>query len=307
MLSTMDPRLRRALAAAAEQHGAVGRAQLLRLGVGESLRRSWERRGLLRRRGPGSFVVGGSPPTWRRELWCAQLDLAGRGYIAGRSGARLHRLDGFAGGEVELITTRGHRRMSLPWTLHSTAAPLGRGDTVLIEGLRCLTVSRLILEAPLFGFSATEMEDAIDSAIRLRKVSEQRLRTAVVAAHRSGVNGSRALLDALVDTGGESRLERRFLAIVRRAGLPRPELRHVVRDGSRIIARLDAMFPGGLVVEIEGHATHSSRRQRTTDETRRNALVGCGAALRVFTYTHVTLRPDYVEAELREALGLRAA
>ena len=38
--------------------------------------------------------------------------------------------------------------------------------------------------------------------------------------------------------------------------------------GTRIIARVDAYFPGGLVVEVSGHGTHASRRQRQIDAQR---------------------------------------
>jgi hypothetical protein len=303
----MDTRYQRATAMAAAQHGVVGRRQLLALGVSERLRRSWHSRGLIERGGTNSFVVSGSAPSWLRTMWCAHFDLDGRGFIAGRSAARLHRLDGFVGDTVELLTTRRYRGIAVPARLRTTGSRLDKGDTVLIDGVRCLTAHRLILDAPLFEFTRGEIENAIDSAVRLRKVSEQRLRAAVIAQHRPGVNGSRALLDALVDAGGESALERRFLGIVRRAGLPRPELQRVVRDGARTIARLDALFPGGLVVELEGHGTHSTREQRTADETRRNSLAGRGLTVRVFTFSHVTRQPDYVAAELRRALGLLAA
>jgi hypothetical protein len=137
-------------------------------------------------------------------------------------------------------------------------------------------------------------------------VSEQRLRTAVIQCHRPSVPGSRMLLDALVDTGGESRLERWLLALARRAGLPRPALQRTVREGGRMIARVDALFPGGLVVEVEGHGTHSSRRQRQADEERRTALMRRGFTVLVFTYVDVRERPAWVAEQIRAMLA-RAA
>ena len=121
---------------------------------------------------------------------------------------------------------------------------LTKADIVTVHGFRCLTAERLILESPIFGFSRAETENAIDSAIRLRPVAEQRLRTRAIREHCSGVNGSRGLLDALVDAGGESRLERWFLNLVRQAGISRPTLQKSYRDGSRVVARVDAYFAG---------------------------------------------------------------
>jgi hypothetical protein len=190
--------------------------------------------------------------------------------------------------------------------VRSTARPLDYLDTVTIDGIRCLNAERLIVESPPFGFTQAETENAIDSAIRARKVHEGRLREHVLQVVGPGVRGA-ALRDALIDTGGESRLERWFLAIVRTGGLARPDMRVVVRSGDGRAARLDARFAGGLVVELEGHATHSSRRQRQHDEERRTRLTLQGLCVIVFTYNDVRDRPGWVLTQLRAALGLRAS
>ena len=173
-----------------------------------------------------------------------------------------------------------------------------------MQGFRCLTAERLIIDSPLFGFTAAETENAIDSAIRLRLVAEQRLRTRVIREHRTGINGGRPLLDALVDSGGESRLERWFLALVRRAGIERPILQKTYRDGTRVVARVDAYFPDGLVVEVAGHGTHASRRQLQLDAQRRTELTFRGLHVITFTYNDVRDRPDWVIDRLREALRI---
>ncbi|MEY2401912.1 MAG: hypothetical protein QOJ08_2023, partial [Ilumatobacteraceae bacterium] len=161
---------------------------------------------------------------------------------------------------------------------------------------------RLILESPQFSFSRAEIENAIDSSIRLRLVSEQRLRARVIREHRPHVNGSRLLFDALVDTGGESRLERWFLSLVRQAGIERPVLQKSFREGSRTIARVDAYFPGGLVVEVSGHGTHASRRQLQVDAQRRTELTLRGLRVLTFTYDDVRDRPAWVIGQLRDAM-----
>ncbi|HQV56400.1 MAG TPA: hypothetical protein PKV27_00200 [Ilumatobacteraceae bacterium] len=288
---------------AAEQHGAISRRQLTALGVQASRRHRWIGAQLLIPVGPKSYAIGGSPPSWMRSVWCASFDVEGRGFIAGRTAARLHGLDGFTGDAVEVLVQRAFRNVETPWTVHSTSAALNKTATQFVGGVRSLTAHWLILNSPLFRFSREETENAIDSALRQRKISEQRLRADVVKSHRPCVNGSRTLFDAMVDTGGESWLERRFLKLVRRAGLPRPDLQRVYRDGSRFLARVDAVFPGGHVVELEGHGTHATRQERQADERRRNALRRQVMTLTVFTYGHVTYEPDYVVAEL-SGLGI---
>ncbi len=302
----MDPRFAALATLAAGQHSAVALGQVQRLGISSSLCGKWVKAGLLERSGPHSLVIAGSEPTWKRSLAAASFDVGGVGLVAGRSGARLLSLDGFAGDDVELLVERRYRGRASSGVIRSTSSSLSRGDTVRVDGFRVLRAERLIIESPRFGFTQAETENAIDSAIRLRLVSEQHLRTKVVAHHTSGLNGSRQLLDALVDTGGESRLERWFLRLVRLAGLPRPMLQKTFRDGTRTIARVDAFFPGGLVVEVAGHGTHSSRRHRQNDAQRQTELTLRGLRWITFTYTDIRDRPAWVVARLIEAIQMAA-
>lgn len=302
----MDPRFTIVSSLATQQHSVVSLTQLERAGVRAPMRSRWVAAGLLVRLGPRSFGAAGSAPTWMRSLAAAYLDLDGRAPIAGRSAARLHGLDGFTGEEVELLTARDDRRRRSSGVVRSTARPIERGDVVRIEGLRVLRAERLIVDGPLFGFTRNELENAIDSAVRKRLVAEQRLRTRVIALHSRGLNGGRLLLDALVDTGGESRLERWFLRIVREAGIDRPMLQKVFRVDGRTVARVDAFFPAGLVVEVAGHGTHATRRQRQVDAQRQTELTLRGYRVLTFTYEDVRDRPEWVIARLGDALRLVA-
>jgi hypothetical protein len=302
----MDNRFRHIAALAASQHSVISTAQLLAHDIDTSTRSKWERRGLISRLGPRSFSMAGSVPTFGRAVAAGLVDLGGFGVVAGRAGARLHGLDGFSGDATEFLLPRSHRNYSTSGLVCSTSRSLSKADIVTVQGFRCLTAERLIIESPLFRFSRAETENAIDSSIRLRLVAEQRLRTRVIRDHLSGVNGSRALLDALIDSGGESRLERWFLSLVRQAGINRPILQKTYRDGTRIVARVDACFPGGLVVEVSGHGTHASRRQRQIDAQRHTELTLRGLRVLTFTYEDVRDRPAWVIARLREALALAA-
>jgi very-short-patch-repair endonuclease len=277
-----------------------------RLRVSASLRRRWVERGLVRRNGPRAYVVCGAPPSWHQTLAVGLANLDGHGVVAGRAAARLFHLDGFDDGHVEYLVPRSAKAMTAEGVVRSTGAALTFRDITVVDGLRCVRAERLILDGPLFHFSQAQIENAIDSAIRLRLVSEQRVRTRVVQEHRSGVNGSRMLLDALVDSGGESRLERWLLRIVREGGLARPTLQKVFRDDGRTVARVDAMFGERLIVEVEGHGTHSSRRQRQADEERRTRLTLLGHVVLAFTYLDVRDRPQWVLGRIAEAAQLAA-
>jgi len=302
----MDDRFRLIAAVAASQYGAVSTAQISAHDVSTSLRSKWERTGLIERLGPRSFAVVGSTPTFERALTSGRFDLEPHGAVAGRAGARLYGLDGFAVSDAEFLVPRAERHRTTAGLVCASGRPLG-SDTITVEGFRCLTVERLILESPLFGFSRAETENAIDSAIRRRLTTEQRLRDRVARDHRAGVNGSRVLLDALVDAGGESSLERSFLRLIRQAGIARPVLQKTFRADGRTVARVDAFFRGDLVVEVSGHGTHATRRQRQVDAQRHTELTLRGFRVITFTYEDVRDRPEWVIARIREALAIAAA
>jgi len=302
----MDERYALTTEIASTQFGAISIPQLDKIKVDVLLRNEWERLALVERLGPKSYAIVGSAASWERSAWGAAADVDGAGYVAGRTGARLFGLDGFVGDDIEVLVKRAKRGTRTPHRVCSTGLELGREDSIVVNGIRCLKAERLILEAPLFGFERAEIENAIDSAIRLKLVSEQRLRSRVISRHRRSINNGRALLDALVDMGGESRLERWFLGIVRRAGLPRPELQKVWRDDQRTVARVDAFFPNNVIVELAGHATHASRQQRQRDEQRRTELTLRGNRVITFTHEDVRDRPDWVATKLVEAVTLAA-
>jgi hypothetical protein len=143
------------------------------------------------------------------------------------------------------------------------------------------------------------VHNAIDSAIRMRLVNERRLRQRIIKDLDSNAWHRRTLIGALVDSGGESALERRFLAIVREAGLPRPVLQRTYRAGTRTLARVDAEFGDGLIVEIAGHGTHATRVQRQRDAQRQTELTLGGKRMITFTYDDIYGRPKWVVATLR--------
>lgn len=238
----------------------------------------------------------------------AAVDLGDHAHIAGRAGARLLGLDGFTADARDFITLRAHRRTRAADGIRvvATAAAIPRTDLVVIDGFSCLRAERLILDAPLFGLTRREIENAIDSALRLRLVSEARLSARVVQRHSRGINGGRVLLEALVDTGGHSWLERRFLELVRTAGLQRPSTQVVFRQGRRAVARVDFVFGVDLVVEVAGHGSHATRRQRQVDAQRQTELTLGGRRVVTFTYEDVVERPDWVVVQLAEA-GAAAA
>jgi very-short-patch-repair endonuclease len=112
----------------------------------------------------------------------------------------------------------------------------------------------------------------------------------------------------ITDSGGHTMLERRFLELVREAGLPRPRTQVVFRSDGRHVARVDFLFDHvGVVVEVSGQKGHASPSERARDAQRRNELQDLG--LRVFEYTwdDVTGTPQMVRNTLLIRLRHAAA
>ena len=78
-------------------------------------------------------------------------------------------------------------------------------------------------------------------------------RTRLATLRGSGRWGCRLIEDLVVDAGGHTMLERRFLQLVREAGLPRPRTQVVHRKNGRHVARVDFLFDeADIVVEVSG-------------------------------------------------------
>jgi very-short-patch-repair endonuclease len=293
----------RALATMArDQQGVFSRWQAYARGADERWLRRAEGRGLLDRHALNVFGFAGLPPSWRLDLMVGMLDLGDGTTVSYCSAGAFHVFDSFLEGPLEYTIPAGRwiRRAGL--SIH-TADDLRRVDRVLIGGFVVTTPARTIIDLSSV-VDSERLGDAVDSALRDRLTTEAVLRRRLAALRRQGRRGVR-LLDEVLDgrpMGGPmaSRLERRFLALVRSAHLPEPECQVVFRDSREThIARVDFFFRAlALVVEVSGHRTHSSRSQRANDAIRHRRLVARGIRPIEFTSDEVFGNPSGVLADL---------
>lgn len=216
--------------------------------------------------------------------------------------AQLHGLDRFTGDAVEFTVERSGRCLTTTGLLHTTER-IGRLDLVTVGGLWCTSATRTIVDLAYIGVSEALLAAAIDSAVRFG------LSAPVAVARRLGElrgrtqRGARALDTVLIDSGGESVLERAFLRLMRQAGLPRPATQITKRRDGKRVARVDFLFEAHhIVVEVSGQLGHSSPTERTKDAQRRNELIDLGYRIYEYTWAHVMRRPDYVIDTMRSRL-----
>lgn len=140
------------------------------------------------------------------------------------------------------------------------------------------------------------LERAISEADKRDLVDPDSLyEIAVAAGRRRGAARLRRLLADQHFRLTDSELERRFLAIVRAAGLPMPLTR--VRVCGFVV---DFYWPElGIVVETDGLRYHRTPQQQSRDQLRDHALAAADIERLRFSHLLVAREPAHVAATLR--------
>jgi very-short-patch-repair endonuclease len=139
------------------------------------------------------------------------------------------------------------------------------------------------------------LERAINEADRRDLIDPEALRAALdTVSRRPGLAPLRQTLDRRTFTLTDSELERRFLPIARRAGLPVPESQYLLNG-----FRVDFYWPDlGLVVETDGLRYHRTPAQQARDRIRDQAHAAAGLTPLRFTRAQVRFEPHQVQATL---------
>jgi hypothetical protein len=283
---------------AAKHHHLIGTTDAAAAGM---TARQWQRRvraGLWVLVAPGVWRHAATPETFDLRVRGMARALGRDSALAGAAAAAWWGLDGFGPDDEPVLfivqrTRRWHRSAEVRTTRDwRTTDLMGR------DGVRVTNVTRVVLDLAEFGESVRRIESAIDSGIRFRFTSVPTLQRRIAAAGVQGRKGMSLLRELMLDSGGESALERRFLRLMREAGMPRPRTQMVYARESGRAMRVDFEFPNGLIVEVSGRLGHTSDRDRQRDARRRNALKG--RPFCEFTTADVLEDPAYVVSTVRE-------
>ncbi|MEO5722816.1 MAG: DUF559 domain-containing protein [Ilumatobacteraceae bacterium] len=252
---------------------------------------------------PGVWAHAAVPPTWELRIRAGLRWLGPNAALFGHSAAAWWGLDGFEREPVQFVVPRKQRFVPSRMELHTTSVRLRR-DQLVHDGLRCTSVTRTIIDLAATGVSARAIEAAIDSGIRARRTSMPTLSKQITRRSSQHAHGVRLLRELLLDSGGESYLERRFLRLMREHNIARPTCQVIHRSGGRTVARVDFQFPGTkLVVEVSGRLGHTSDGDRASDARRRNFLQREGFTVVEFTTALLIDDPAYVVATVTDHLA----
>jgi very-short-patch-repair endonuclease len=191
-----------------------------------------------------------------------------------RSAAELWELLPATQGPVHVtVPVAGGRSKRLGLRIHRSLMPTG--DTTVQSGIPVTTPARTIADLK-------------------RSVPAATLRKAIREAEFRGLD-----LGAILTDGTRSELERAFLRLCRRHGLPEPEVN--VRIGRFTVDFL--WRRQRLAVETDGYAAHRGRQAFEEDRERELELGMRGLRLRRFTDRQIRRQPARVADAIHRALN----
>ncbi|HWH19185.1 MAG TPA: type IV toxin-antitoxin system AbiEi family antitoxin domain-containing protein [Solirubrobacterales bacterium] len=292
----LQPWARQAWDLTRRQHGVVTRAQLLDLGMPPGAIRSRVEGGQLHRLWAGVYAVGRPDVDQLGRFKAATLACGADARLSHLSAAALWRLRPRVGGPIDVVVPDVVVRRRTGIRLRRRAQ---LGPTRFVRGIPVADPTSVLID--LAGdLSTEEVEDAVNEADRLDLIRTHRLRPALDREpRRPGVGRLKRILDAQTFSRAANALERRFLAIVRDAGLPPPETQqHLGRN------RVDFFWAAlGFVVETDSLRHHRTAAEQAVDLGRDQAHARAGLRTLRFSHSQVFHRPDHVRAVLADAFA----
>ena len=246
----------------------------------------------------GIYAVGHDMLSERGRWMAAVLAGGGGAVLSHRSAAALWRLRPSARKQAELTVPR--RRGRRP-AIQFHQAPLPADEVTVHDGIPVTTVARTLLDLAR-AVDQRQVERAINEAEVLRLWDDVSLAALLERYPRRA--GSRKVRGALRDrqegpTITRNDLEENFLALVRRASLPRPEVNATLEASGRTF-EIDFLWrEQRLAVELDGHEAHGTRAAFEQDRERDRILSAAGWRPACFTWRQL----DRVTGELPLLLG----
>jgi very-short-patch-repair endonuclease len=305
VLGVRDPvvvsgtRDQRIAAIASRQHGRVGRSQLRAAGITDNVIAGLIARGALHREHPSVFAVGHHAPMPLQREAAALLACADDTVLSHLTAATLWGLPAHAPDQVEVLICGRQTAQPRGVRVHRTVQLPAR-DVRIKHHLPLTSPARTLLDIA-DGLTPRELERALDEALVARIVRISQIADVLARARgRRGAPRLSALIEhAAGTTVTRSQAEERFLALVRAADLPQPEVNYRTRG-----FEVDFLWrERRLVVEVDGYRYHSSRSAFERDSAKGAKLTAAG--LQVMRVTWLQMEGDSygVVARLAQALA----
>lgn len=282
------------------QHGVVTRGQLLAHGSGASIQRRLVA-GRLHPLWRGVYAVGRPEVSCHGRWMAAALCCGPRALLSHASAGALWGILAWDGSIDVVLPPEVSRRY--PGIRVHRRLELGAEHRRQVDGIPVTDpVSTLI------DIAACRSRDVLGRAIReadrLDLIDPISLRASLdLVPRRPGLGQLRSLLDSEAFSLTDSELERRFLRLVRSAGLPAPETQSWVNG-----FRVDFYWPDlGLVVETDGLRYHRTAGQQKRDLVRDQAHAVAGTMTLRFTAAQVRYEARRTAQTLKSVIAQLSA
>jgi very-short-patch-repair endonuclease len=273
----------------ARQHALVTAAQLRSLGLSRDGIRHRLRRGRLHEVRRGVYSIGRPQLTRYGEWLAAVLSCGPEAVLSHETAGVLWRMLHRPGGPIEVSVSAERSPRARGIRVHRRRA-LSADERTEHLGVPVTTVLRTLVDLAT-RLDRDELEAAINQADKLDLTDPESLRSQLEGMRGPGVAALRKTLDRRTFVLTESALERRFLPIARRAGLPRPLTGQWVNG-----FKVDFYWPDlELVVETDGLRYHRTPAQQARDRQRDQGLTAAGLTVLRFTHAQVAYEPNRVE------------
>jgi very-short-patch-repair endonuclease len=298
------PRGRWLAALAAKQQGVVAHWQLRKLGYSSGEIKGLVHRGHLHRLYRGVYAVGHRRLSVRGRWMAAVLAGGPNAVLSHRAAVALWELRPTPSGPIDVTVGRRTRKGHPGLRIHNVRNLLP-DDRTNVDGIPVTSVHRTLLDfAEVARYQQLRL--ALDAAERRDLLDGRKLEQLYARAH--GRHGLKPLKAAVAELRGpaprtQSELERRFLALIRDAGLPEPQA-NVLVEGFLV----DLWWPESrLVVELDGYAYHKDRRTFENDRFRdtKLQLASC-MSIRV-TQARLANEPHELLSDVSRGLARAAA
>jgi very-short-patch-repair endonuclease len=221
--------------------------------------------------------------------------------LSHRDAAALHDLRRGGRRAAVHVTAPGRRKRPRPGIVVHNVRHLHPKDCTTVQGIPVTTVHRTLLD---FAETAQpqELRWAFEAYDRLDLLDMRKL-DAVIARNpgRRGIKPLHKLIAQYRGPAPDTRSgnERRFLALIREAGLPEPSVNVVVAG---IV--VDFFWPQHkLVVEVDSYTYHHTPADRAEDRRKERKLKSAGCAVHRVTDIELDEAPQDVVSDVRAQLS----
>src|SRR4051794_33422180 len=285
----MAPTTRQVWGLVRQQHGVISRRQLLAFGFTPDAIKHRISIGRLHRIRRGVYSVG-RPVVDDKGRWMAAVLACGDDAVLSHSSAAaLWRFAAELRSEIELsLASQSHR--NLPGLRIHRRASLQPRDVTTEYGIPVTTPVKTLIDMSL-RLDRGGVERMINEADKYNLTHPPQLREALDSrSGEPGVAKLRFILDRRTFRLTKEELERRFLPLSRKAGLPVP------LTGQRVNEfEVDFYWPDlGLVVETDGLRYHRTPAEQARDRLRDQTHTAAGLTPLRFTHEQVRYEPEHV-------------